>query len=405
MKRHYGWVVVAAGALITCVAMGALFSLAVFLQPMASATGWSRTGISTAMTLDFIAMGVAGFGWGALSDRYGARIVVLCGTVLLALGLFLASRAQSLLEFQLYYGGLVGVAAGGFFAPLITCVSAWFDEHRGIAVSLVSAGMGVAPLTVSPFAAWLITQTDWRNAQLIIAALATLILLPATLLVRSPPKVAAVAGAPVDTTADIGSSGASSVRQALRSPHFIILALVFFGCCAAHSGPIFHTVSYAIGCGLPMMAAVTIYSVEGVAGLGGRVLLGLMADRIGVKPTLIAGLAVQAVAAGAYMFARDLNSFYTLAIIFGAAYGGTMPLYALLIRDYFGIRMMGTILGAAAMISSLGMALGPAVGGWIFDRFQSYDGLYIGSFAIGIAAAVVALTFPPLKSRLKTVTT
>ncbi|MDB5969456.1 MAG: putative transporter, MFS-type [Hydrocarboniphaga sp.] len=401
MKRHYGWVVVAAGALITCVAMGALFSLAVFLQPMADTTGWSRVGISGAMTLDFIAMGVAGFGWGALSDRYGARIVVLCGTVLLGLGLFLASRAQSLLEFQLYYGGIVGIAAGSFFAPMIAIVSAWFDEHRGLAVSLVSAGMGVAPLTVSPFAAWLITHTDWRNAQLIIAALATLILLPATLLVRSPPKAAAAAGAPIDTTADIGSSGASTVVQALHTPHFIILALVFFGCCAAHSGPIFHTVSYAIGCGLPTMAAVTIYSVEGVAGLGGRVLLGVLADRIGVKTTLIAGLTVQAIAAGAYMFARDLGTFYALATIFGAAYGGTMPLYALLIRDYFGLRMMGTVLGAAAMISSLGMALGPAVGGWIYDSFRSYDGLYIGSFGIGIAAAVMALAFPPLQSKSK----
>ncbi len=401
MKLHHGWVVVAAGALITCIAMGALFSLAVFLQPIAFATGWSRVGISSAMTLDFIAMGVAGFGWGALSDRYGARIVVFCGTVLLGLGLFLASRAQSLLQFQLCYGIIVGVAAGSFFTPMITCVSAWFDEHRGLAVSLVSAGMGVAPLTVSPVAAWLVTQTDWRSAQLIIAALATVILLPATLLVRSPPKAAVAAGAPVDTTADVGSSGASTVVQALRSPHFIVLGLVFFGCCAAHSGPIFHTVSYAIGCGLPTMAAVTIYSVEGVAGLGGRVLLGVLADRIGVKTTLIAGLTVQAIAAGAYMFARDLGTFYALATIFGAAYGGTMPLYALLIRDYFGIRMMGTILGAAAMISSLGMALGPAVGGWIYDSFNSYDGLYMGSFAIGIAAAVMALAFPPLRSTSK----
>src|SRR3546814_14866686 len=82
---RYGWVVVAAGAVITCVALGALFSLAVFLQPMAIATGWSRAGISAAMTLDFLAMGVAGFAWGAPSDRYGARIVVLCGTLLLGL--------------------------------------------------------------------------------------------------------------------------------------------------------------------------------------------------------------------------------------------------------------------------------------------------------------------------------
>src|SRR5262249_56434582 len=105
-----GWITVALGALMTCVAFGAVFSLAVFLQPMEQATGWSRAGISGAMTIVFLAMGAGGFGWGALSDRIGARPVVLTGAVLLALGFALASRATSLLEFQLIYGLIVGLA-------------------------------------------------------------------------------------------------------------------------------------------------------------------------------------------------------------------------------------------------------------------------------------------------------
>ena len=76
-----------------------------------------------------------------------------------------------------------------------------------------------------------------------------------------------------------------------------------------------------------------------------------------------------------------------------------MPLYAALAREYFGQRIMGTVFGAAAMVSSLGMALGPVVGGWIFDTFNAYDWLYIGSFAVGIGAAAIALFFPPLPSR------
>jgi len=91
MKRHYGWVVVAAGALMGYVAIGAMFSLAVFLQPMSDATGWSRTGISSAMAIDFLTMGVAAFGWGTLTDRFGPRIVVLSGALLLGL----ASRWQA----------------------------------------------------------------------------------------------------------------------------------------------------------------------------------------------------------------------------------------------------------------------------------------------------------------------
>jgi MFS family permease len=160
-----------------CVAMGAMFSLAVFLQPMSESTGWSRTGISSAMTLDFLAMGIAAFGWGALTDRFGPRLVVLAGAVLLVLGLALSSRATSLLEFQIVYGVLVGVAAGAIIAPLMATTTGWFEKNRSLAVSLVSAGMGVAPMTISPFASWLITTYDWRTAQLSIAVLAAVLLI------------------------------------------------------------------------------------------------------------------------------------------------------------------------------------------------------------------------------------
>ena len=94
MSTSYRWVIVAVGALMTCVAIGAMFSLAVFLEPMSTATGWSRAGISSAMTLNFLVMGLGAFGWGAVSDRFGTRIVVLIGAVLLGLALSLASRAH-----------------------------------------------------------------------------------------------------------------------------------------------------------------------------------------------------------------------------------------------------------------------------------------------------------------------
>jgi MFS family permease len=184
--------------------------------------------------------------------------------------------------------------------------------------------------------------------------------------------------------------------EVFRSPQFIVLGLTFFACCAAHSGPIFHMVSYATICGVGPMAAVSIYSVEGLAGLGGRLLYGGLADRIGVKPVLIAGLLVQAVALATYLFVSQLGEFYALAVIFGSAYGGVMPLYAVLAREYFGPRIIGTVFGAATMLSSLGMALGPVIGGWIFDTYASYSWLFIGSALVGLGAAGIALAFPPL---------
>jgi len=144
MKSSYRWVIVACGALMTCVAIGSMFSLAVFLQPMSAETAWSRAGISSAMTLDFLVMGVAGFGWGALSDRIGPRPVVLVGAIPLGLALVLASGATSLIQFQLTYGMMVGLAGGAFFAPMIAAATDWFTDNRSLAVSLVSAGGGCA---------------------------------------------------------------------------------------------------------------------------------------------------------------------------------------------------------------------------------------------------------------------
>jgi MFS family permease len=392
MTTSYRWVIVAVGALMTCVAIGAMFSLAVFLEPMSTATGWSRAGISGAMTLNFLVMGLGAFGWGAVSDRFGTRIVVLIGAVLLGLALSLASVATSLIQFQLTYGILVGLAASAFFAPMIAATTAWFEDNRSLAVSLVSAGMGVAPMTISPFARWLISTYDWRTAMLTIGILAWTLLLPAAMLVRRPPTTARA-----DTQPGLAADGAgTSVAQALRSPQFLVLGLTFFACCAAHSGPIFHMVSYAIFCGVAPMAAVTVYSVEGLAGLGGRLLLGVLGDRLGAKPVLIAGLTVQALAIGSYVFVSRLGEFYALALIFGMAYGGVMPLYAVLAREYFGQHIMGTVFGAATMLSSIGMAFGPLAGGWIFDTFDAYSWLFMGSFAVGLGAVAVALAFPPL---------
>jgi MFS family permease len=387
-QGNYKWVVVAAGALMGCMAVGAMFSLAVFLQPMTQDTGWSRASISSAMTLNFLIMGVGGFVWGALSDRFGARPVVLAGAILLGAGMVLASRSTTQTEFQLVYGILIGLSAGSFFAPMISTVSAWFDRHRGLAVSLVSAGVGVAPMTMSPLAAYLLSVSDWRTAQMTLGLMVWALLIPASFFVRAAPQSPSQPG-----QSDANASG-MTVPEALRSPAFIIVATTFFACCATHSGPIFHTVSYAVGCGIPTIAAVTIYSVEGLGGLVGRVVMGIAADRIGPKATLVAGLVLQAVGAGSFILAQRLPEFYTIAAIFGFAYGGTMPIYAVLIRHYFGQRIMGTVLGAASMISALGMALGPAIGGWIFDTYRSYTGLYLGSLTMGVLAVVLATALP-----------
>ena len=389
-RFDYGWVVVGAGALMTCVGFGSMLSLAVFLQPISEAMGWSRAGVSGAATLDFLCMGLAAFFWGTLSDRFGTRIVVLAGSVILGLGLTGASQAQSLWQFQLLFGGLIGIAAGSFYAPMVAIASAWIEKHRSLAVSLVSAGMGVAPLTIAPSASLLITAYDWRTAMLVIGLAAWALLIPASFLVRPAPQGS---GAMAAKTSGLQETEWTAA-QALRTPQFIVLAGAHFACCAAHSGPIFHMVSYAVVCGIAPLTAVTVYSLAGFSGLGGRLLLGALADRLGAKPVLVGGLFVQALCIATYLAVAHLGEFYALSVVFGIAYGGVMPLYAVLVREFFGARIMGTVFGAVSAFASLGMALGPWAGGYVYDTFHGYAWLHAGSFAIGLAAVAIALSFP-----------
>jgi MFS family permease len=394
MKVFYGWVVVGVGMLVSCVGMGAISSLGILQQPMAEAMGWSRTGISTAALLNFLCMGVGALLWGSLSDRFGTRVTVLSGGALLGLGLVLSSRVTSVGQFQVVFGMVVGFGAASFFTPLTATTTRWFTKHRSLAVSLVTAGTSAGVMVMGPVAGWLVATYDWRTALLVLGGLVWVVVVPASLFLREP------ASSPSLATTGIKADGGAelTVAQALRSPQFVAIALTFFACCATHSGPIFHMVAHAIDHGVMPMAAATVLSAASLASLSGKILCGLVADRIGVKTVLVGGLALQAVAVNLYMFTTDLASFYAVGTVFGLAYGGVMPLYAVLLREYFGARTMGTLLGAAGLASTVGMAIGPPLGGFLYDAYGSYFWMFVAATAIGVGAAGIALTVrPPLR--------
>ena len=366
--------------------MGALFSLGVFLVPIERSMGWSRGAISAVALVNWIAMGLGSFGWGALSDRIGGRGVALAGGFLLGLGLVLSSQAQTLWQFYVTFGFLVGFSVGAFYAPLTSTATKWFTVRRGLAVALVSSGIGVGILLISPLARALTSAWDWRIAMLVLGDIAWLVIIPTALLIRDDAPEAATPGA--------GAPDPEySSAQVLKAPQFWAIALTHFACCAAHSGPIFHMVTHATDQGVPAMAAATALGVSGLSSIAGRIGGGLIADRLGVKRTLIGGLVLQATIIAAYLLAREAWTFYALAVVFGTAYGGVMPLYALVTREYFGEKVMGTAYGAVFLISSLGMGLGSLAGGVIYDRLGAYAWLFLGSGLVAVMAVVLAFTF------------
>ena len=423
--RFYGWTVLAAAFVIISMSIGMLFTLAIFLKPMEEAMGWSRSSISSVGLLNWVVMGLGGVLAGFISDRIGTRAVVLVGSGLLGLGLVLSSQVTALWQLYVTFGILVAGGVSAFYVPLTVLAIKWFGDRRGMAASVVSAGNGAGILLLSPLTRWLVNELDWRMAFLILGDLAWLVVIPMALLLRDAPP--APDGPVIGRRALLSSAGASKWPplsphggQAIGStlsPHggqpvrlgvifrswpFWAIALTHFACCAAHSGPIFHLVTHAIDQGVAKMSAASLLGLSGLSSIFGRVGTGIVADRVGAKPTLIAALMLQALTLFAFLFVRDLGPLSALTFVFGIAYGASMPLYALVTREYFGEEALGTAFGAVFFISCIGMGLGSYGGGFLYDALGSYTWLFLASGAIGAMAVVMAIALrPPALARAR----
>jgi MFS family permease len=406
-KLFYGWIVLSAAFLIIMIGIGTMFSSGVFLIPLQEEFGWSRSEISLASFLNWIAFGLFSFLCGTLSDRIGTRRVVIFGGAILGLGLILAGLTRQIWQLYLTFGLLGGMGVGAIYVPLSATATRWFTSNRGLALAIVSGGNGTGILAIAPFARYLISTYDWATAFVVMGVLSWAVILPAALLVRNSP--AEMGSQAYGSGDEVGVNPAprkvvheyDAMRggEAARTPTFWLIALTHFCCCAAHSGPIFHMTSFAMDMGIPKMAAATLLGLSGLTSVAGRVGTGVVADRIGARTTLTTMLSLQALGIVLYLWAGPLWTFMALAVVFGVGYGGVMPLFAILTRQYFGDRVMGTMYGAVFGISAIGMGIGSYLGGFFFDLSGAYVGLYVVSFLLGISAIILGVALRPPRMR------
>jgi MFS family permease len=413
-RLFYGWVVLAAAFVIITMSIGTLFTLGVFLKPIEDSMGWSRSGIGAIGLFNWVVMGAGGVVSGFVSDRLGTRRVVLAGAIVLGLGLVLSSHVQEVWQFYVTFGLMVGAGVSAFYVPLTVLAIKWFEGRRGMAAAVVSAGNGLGILALAPLSRWLITEFDWRVAFLVLGNLAWVVVVPCALLLRQPGYSAAGAQTWPPHSPSGGHSPAGAQTWPPHSPSsgrpegppqvnaqpwrtwaFWVIALTHFCCCAAHSGPLFHLVSHAMDQGVARMTAAGILGVSGLTSIFGRIGTGIVADRVGAKRTLLTALTAQAVIIALYVFATGTEALYALSLAFGVAYGGAMPLYPVVTREYFGERVLGTAYGAVFFISCIGMGLGSYAGGAIHDVLGSYQWLFLGSFGIGTMAVLLGLALRP----------
>jgi MFS family permease len=392
-RFFYGWVVVSASIVAAAITMGLMFSLGVFMEPLELTFGWGRGDIARASLFGWIAFGLSSFGFGALSDRLGTRYVVMIGGTIFGAGMLALSRMQSLWHLYLIYGLLIGGGNGAFLVPLTSTVMRWFNHRRAVVVALTNAGIGIGSTLIAPLTRYLVSLYDWRMTCVIFAALAWGIILPVASLILNRPQDIGLQpyGGEARTASHPAAAVDTAFGQVLRSPAFWVIAFVHFFCCAAHSGPLFHMVSRVIDAGVPKLAAATVFSWASLASIVGRIGTGVLAERWGSKPVLIAWLFMQASAVLLYVLPRDYGSFTALAVYFGFSYGGVMPLYAVVTRELFGARAMGASYGGIFFISCIGMGIGAWIGGQLFDYTGTYQLMYVLSFLYGSAGAILVL--------------
>ncbi len=392
------WMMLAGAFAMHMAFAGVHFSFAVFLKPMATAMDWSRGATAFAYTIMWWVSAPATFVLGWLSDRIGPRKVLVFGGSIFGLGVLLSSTVEGLWEFYLYFGVLGGIGRAAARAPLLSAVFRSFTKRKGLAVGLTLSGTGFGTLIFPPLTRYIMSVWSWQSAFVVLALVSWAILLPVALFITKPaPSDAEPSkaqgeqkGRDIDAVGILGSPDKEwTVSEVLKNRVFLIFLGTGLACCVSHSFPLAHIVAYASDRGISELSAASILGTVGISASAGRLIWGATSDRIGGRKSVLCCIAVQTSMMFLVAFANNLWAFYLFAVAFGLFYGGVLPLYAVVSREFFGMRRFGTVYGMHSFVTSIGMGLGGVVGGYVFD----FSGDYFFSFMTSTALGVIATGF------------
>lgn len=378
------WLIVAGLFLVTCGMAIPLAAFGVFLPIVVEAFGWSRGAVSTALSINLLVGGLAGFGIGALADRFGPRIMLVLTVALAGSAFALIASVSTLWELYLFIGVLGGVGTSSFYLLSATTIARWFADRRGLALSLVLVGFNLGYVTAGPLAALLITLMGWRAAYAVLGGGAGLLAMVGAVSVRLPhgPEIAAGRS---DRAAP-PTPGGLTLREALTDPRQWSLNASWL----LQGGLVFmvtvHIVPYARDRGASLAGASLVLTAYGVGALGGRLVSGLASDRLGTLTTVRAGFLAMTLAMIVLVWLPSPTVMLAAMTLFGAGFAAADTMVAKVIPDVFGLRAIGAIMGVLNLGWRAGAALGPAVAGFLFDLTGSYA-VPFGAAPVGVLAA------------------
>lgn len=394
----YPWIVLALAVILMFVSNSSSNTFGVFFKPIAEQFGWNRGTVSVAIAIRWIVVAFLVLPMGHLSDRYGPRRVVLPSFLLYGIGFLMLSRVTSVWQFYVVQGLVMGVANAGPFVCVISTVAKWHTRRRGMALGIASAGSGLSVVLLPPLTASLIAFRDWAYACVVLGLVTLVITIPASWFMKDPPTAgkpaAFVPGGESENKGQGKNRGPfyvmGSLPRLLKDGRFLSLFLFFFLFYVGAQLMSVHLVNYVTDAGVRTLVAATMMSVVGIASIVGRLAMGPLSDKIGTKAD--AALCCSFVIASLVLLTLKSEPLMWLAAVFyGMGSGGTAPLISAITGEHFGTENLATMTGAILIGANLGGALGPWMGGYLFDVTRSYLLPLLLSAVLTAAGLVIVL--------------
>jgi len=368
----YAWIRLAVALVLGTIGSAGMWSYVVALPPVQADFGIDRGAASVPYTMAMIGFAFGGVAMGRLADRFGIVFPAILGSVLLGGGYIAASYAPNIWTLDAAHF-LIGVGASGTFGPIISDMSHWFRKRRGIAIAIASSGNYLSGAVWPPIIQYFIETSGWRATHLGIGILCIITMIPLALMMRRRSPIEHV---------EIGATGGTARGTLSLKPNTLqaLLAIGGIACCVAMAMPQVHIVAYCGDLGYGPARGAEMLSLMLGLGLIARVASGSIADKIGGLSALMIGSALQAFALLLYLGFNGLTSLYIVSGLFGLFQGGIIPMYAVIVREYFPPKDAGVRTGIALMFALFGMALGGWMSGAIFDLTGSYRAAFLNGF-------------------------
>ena len=387
-QDKYAWVILSICFLTLAIASGTTGSYGVFMKPIINEFGWSRAEASLPPTLALIFIGLSQLPAGRLVDLYGVRVIMCLGLLVWGLSILSLQIAGKLWHFVLLVGLVGGLGAGATgLVPNAIIVSQWFRSKRGLALGIVSAGISVGSIALTPLLAGIVSMRGWRTGYLLLGGLMLLINLPLiAFFLHNSPDHASQAKIPAPGFRKVIGAG-------LHLPSVWLIGFTHFTCGLSDFFVINHLIIYAQGIGFTPLTAAWALSLFSFSGILGTILLGGLSDR--TSPKVLLGIGYFWRALGLFLLGFGVKGELSL-FLFGAMVGfsslSTIPLITSLTRLLFGPRLMGTVYGLFSMLHHTGAGTGTFLGGFIFDLCGSYSNAFL-LISIQLALAGIASLF------------